>query len=197
MKGTTMTSTTNLRNASIAFNPVIVLTPRKGAEVKIDISEVPESVLGDLLTTGLRIKATNAYNSGGAETPEADRISNVQRLQAAWKRGELNVGSSGPRDSLVGDMREAYIAKQVSLGRTVKQAEESIRSVVTEAFGKEEKATFPRFLDAVATIKAKAGGDYDTIRAELEKAATDAVEALRAEREKATAEIEIDTANLF
>lgn len=185
------------RKASIAFNPVIVLTPRKGASVTIDITEVPESVLGDLLVTGLRIKATNAYNSGGAETPEADRVSNVERLQAAWKRGELNAGSNGPRDSMVGDMREAFIAKQVSLGKTVKDAELSIRTTVTTAFGKEEKATFPRFLDAVATIKAKAGGDYDTIRAELEKAATDAVEALRKERAESVEELDIDTANLF
>lgn len=193
-----MTNVT-LRNAKIAFNPIIRLTPRKGAEVVLDISDVPESILGDLLLTGLRIKATNSYNSGGAETPEADRRSNVERLVAAWKRGELNVGSSGPRDSVVGDMREAFIAKQVSLGKTVKQAEESIRSTVTAAFGKDEKATFPRFLDAVATIKSKADGaaDYDTIRAELEKAATDAVEALRKERAEAVAEVEIDTANLF
>ena len=187
------------RKASIAFNPVITLTPRKGAELKLDITNVPESILGDLLLTGLRIKATNSYNSGGADTPEADRRSNVERLVAAWNRGELNVGSNGPRDSVVGDMREAFIAKQVSLGKTVKQAEESIRSTVTAAFGKDEKATFPRFLDAVATIKAKASPDssYDYIRAELEKAATDAVEALRAEREKATAAIEVDAANLF
>lgn len=192
-------TTANTRKASIAFNPVIILTPRKGAELKLDITDVPEAILGDLLLTGLRIKATNSYNSGGADTPEADRRSNVERLVAAWKRGELNVGSSGPRDSMVGDMREAFIAKQVSLGKTVKQAEESIRATVTAAFGKDEKATFPRFLDAVATIKSKAEGaaDYDTIRAELEKAATDAVEALRKEREAASAELEIDAANLF
>ena len=189
----------NIRKASIAFVPTFKLTPRKGAELVIDIAEVPESILGDLLITALRIKATNAYNSGGAETPEADRRSNVERLVAAWKRGELNAGSNGPRDSMVGDMREAFIAKQVSLGKTVKQAEESIRATVTAAFGKEEKATFPRFLDAVATIKAKAEGaaDYDTIRAELEKAALEAVEALRKERAEATEELEIDTANLF
>jgi hypothetical protein len=193
-----MTAVT-LRNASIAFNPVITLTPRKGAELKLDITEVPEAILGDLLLTGLRIKATNSYNSGGAETPEADRRSNVERLVAAWKRGELNVGSNGPRDSMVGDMREAFIAKQVSLGKTVKQAEESIRATVTEAFGKDEKATFPRFLDAVATLKAKAtpDSDYDAIRAELEKAATAAVETLRKEREESTAAIEVDVANLF
>ena len=192
-------STNNTRKAAIAFNPVIKLTPRKGAEVLIDISEVPESILGDLLLTGLRIKATNSYNSGGADTPEADRRSNVERLVAAWKRGELNAGSNGPRDSMVGDMREAFIAKQVSLGKTVKQAEESIRKTVTAAFGPDEKATFPRFLDAVATIKAKAEGaePYDTIRAELEKAATDAVEALRKERAESNAELEIDAADLF
>lgn len=189
----------NLRKASIAFNPIIRLTPRKGSEVVEDMTDVPESILGDLLVTALRIKATNAYNSGGADTPEADRISNVRRLFAAFRRGELNAGSNGPRDSMVGDMREAFIAKQVSLGKTVKQAEESIRATVTAAFGKEEKATFPRFLDAVATIKAKAEGaaDYDTIRAELETAATDAVEALRKERAESVAEVEIDADNLF
>lgn len=188
-----------MRKANIAFNPIIKLTPRKGAELMVDLTEVPESLLGDLLTTSVRIKVTNAYNSGGAETPEADRRSNVERLVAAWKRGELNAGSSGPRDSVVGDMREAFIAKQVSLGKTVKQAEESIKAAVTAAFGDKEKATFPRFLDAVATLKAKADGadSYDNIRAELEAAAMKAVEELRAARSEASDELDIDTADLF
>ena len=78
----------NIRKASIAFVPTFKLTPRKGAELVIDIAEVPESILGDLLITALRIKATNAYNSGGAETPEADRRSNVERLDVFRKPGE-------------------------------------------------------------------------------------------------------------
>jgi hypothetical protein len=124
-------------------------------------------------------------------------------IKDAWLAGTWNLSGSGPRDSIVGEMRDAYIAKQVALGRTVKQAESAIRDTVTAAFGKDEKATFPRFLDAVATIKAKTlpeGSDesYDTIRATLETAAMEAVEAERVRAAEAAKGLEaIDVSNLF
>jgi hypothetical protein len=86
----------------------------------------------------------------------------------------------------------------VSLGKTVKEAEESIRKTVTGVFGKDEKATFSRFLDAVATLKAKVEGaePYDVIRESVEADAMAAVEAQR----KAKAEVEeaeLDLSDLF
>jgi hypothetical protein len=121
-------------------------------------------------------------------------------IKDAWLAGSWNLSGSGPRDSIVGEMRDAYIAKQVALGRTVKQAESAIRDTVTAAFGKDEKATFPRFLDAVATIKAKTdeSADYETVRKAIEASAMEAVEAERVRAAEAAKGLEaIDVSNLF
>jgi hypothetical protein len=164
----------------------------------IDWAKVPAAVIAQAVEGGAKIIFTNAYNGGGKDTPDADRLRNMERRRAAWERGEYALTNSGPRESIIGEMREAFIAKQVSLGKTVKQAEESIRATVTAAFGKDEKATFPRFLDAVATMKSKANGtDFEAVREELEKAALEAVEAVRKERAEAGASIEVDADNLF
>ena len=187
------------RTATIAFQPELTFNPDKKASFKVQLGNVPESVLGDILIAGARVILTNAYNSGGKDTPEADRLSNVERRVAAWNRGEYALTNTGPRDSVIGDMRDAFIAKQVALGKTAKQAEESIRATVTQAFGEKEKATFSRFLDAVATIKAKADSSvsYDDFRAKLEKQANDAADKLRAEREASKAAVEVNADELF
>lgn len=164
-----------------------------GESFAVTWADIPASVLPSILEGGAKIVLTNAYNSGGKDVPEADRKRNMERRLAAWKRGEYSLTNTGPRESVVGEMREAFIAKQVSLGKTVKQAEESIRATVTASFGKDEKATFPRFLDAVATMKAKAdpNADFEKIREGLEAAAMEAVEALRKERAEGVADLDI------
>jgi hypothetical protein len=150
--------------------------------------------LGNVSKGGLKAKL-------GRDATDKDlHAARAKIVDEAWMNGTWNLSGSGPRDSISGEMRDAYIAKQVSLGRTVKQAESAIRETVTAAFGKDEKATFVRFLDAVATIKAKAEGadDYDTIRQSLEASAMEAVEAERkraAESKDALADL--DVADLF
>ena len=193
-----MTNTNSTRDVTIAIPASIRLTPSKMQDMTFDLTKLPANVIGDIFVAGARVILTNTFNQGGKDTPEADRRSNAERRFAAWTRGEYALTNTGPRESIIGEMREAFIAKQVSLGKTVKDAEESIRRTVTAAFGKDEKATFPRFLDAVATMKAKLEGaaDYDSIRAELEDAALEAVEAQR----KAKAEVEsaeLDMSDLF
>ena len=132
---------------------------------------------------------------------DADLAKARDKIVANWESGDWNSNRTGPRDSMAGDMREAFIQKQVSLGKTVKEADSMIRSTVTTAFGKDEKATFGKFLEAVATIKAKAlpeGSDesYDSILESLTEAATEAARKLRAERAESVAELDID-ADLF
>lgn len=187
---------TNVRKINL---PAVTRIGTAGNENYFEIvwADLPDSVLGPILEGGAKVVMTNAYNSGGKDVPVADRVSNRARRYAAWKRGEYAMTATGPRESVNGEMREAYIAKQVALGKTVKQAEEAIRATVTAAFGKDDKATFPRFLDAVATIKAKQGGEYDAIRAELEDAAMARVEELRKERAESTAELDLDLSDLF
>ncbi len=129
---------------------------------------------------------------------DADLGKAREKIVDNWINGDWNANRTGPRDSLAGDMREAFIAKQVANGKTVKEADAMIRAAVTEAFGKDEKATFGKFLEAVATIKAKAtNGNYDELLAEVTAAAETAAKAIREQRAEATATIEVDTANLF
>lgn len=207
MKGTTMTKTDNTttvlanakRNVELAFIPTFRLTPEKREEVHVDLSAVPAGTLADILLAGARVILTNAYNSGGKDVAEADRRANVARRIAAWNRGEYALTNTGPRESIYGDMREAFIAKQVALGKTVKQAEESIRATVTAAFGKDDKATFAKFLEAVATMKAKADGapSYEDCLKAVTEQAEAAAESLRKEREASKAAIEVDLDQLF
>ncbi len=208
-KGTTMTTSntdqtavtlaSTRRTVELAFQPTFKLTPDKREEVKIDLTDVPAACLADILLAGARVILTNAYNSGGKDVAEADRRANVARRVAAWVRGEYALTNTGPRESVYGDMRDAFISKQVSLGKTAKQAEESIRATVTAAFGKDEKATFARFLEAVATIKAKAedAPSYDDCLKAVTEQAEVAAAQLRKEREEAKAAVEVDLNDLF
>lgn len=188
------------RKATISFNPSIRFTPRKGEAFTLSIADAPESILGELLITGLRIKATNAYNSGGKDVPEADRRRNVERLFAAWNRGEAGVGNSGPRDSYIGEMRELYVAERVAESngtRTAKDVDELIKRTVSQVFGDKEKATFPRFLDAVATIKTRDNpGEMEKVRAAIEAELVAKVDALRKERAKATEAVDVSADDL-
>lgn len=130
---------------------------------------------------------------------DADLKTARDKIVANWLNGDWNANRTGPRDSMIGDMREAFIVKQVSNGKTPKEADAMIRAAVTQAFGKDEKATFPKFLEAIATIKCK-GDDklkYDDVLKEVTDAAESAAQKLRAERSESVAAIEIDTANLF
>lgn len=135
---------------------------------------------------------------------DADLKKARDKIVENWMNGDWNANRTGPRDSMVGDMREAFIVKQVGNGKTPKEADAMIRAAVTEAFGKDEKATFPKFLEAIATIKCKrpvADGaeplDYDTVLKEVTDAAESAALKLRAERAESVAAIEVDTDNLF
>jgi len=149
--------------------------------------------LGNVSKGGLKAKLGREASDADLATARAKIVSD------AWLKGTWNLSGSGPRDSLVGEMNDAYINKQVTQGFTVAQAIAKKRNTVTAAFGKDEKATFPRFLDAVATLKCKADSslDYDETRAALEAAAMEAVEADRARAAEASKELDIDISNLF
>lgn len=193
-----MTNVATTREVKIAIPASIRLTPSKMNEMNFDLTKLPANVIGDIFVAGARVILTNTFNQGGKDTPEADRRSNAERRFAAWTRGEYALTNTGPRESIVGEMKEAFIAKQVSLGKSVKDAEESIRKTVTAVFGKDDKATFSRFLDAVATMKSKMEGaaDYDTLRSELEASAMEAVEAQR-KAKASVAEVDLDVSDLF
>lgn len=182
---------------SISLPASTMLRTIDGKAVSIDWSKVPEQTLADILVGGAKIIMANTYNSGGKDMQEKDKAAQMNKRIESWYAGAYIMAGGGPRDSMVGDMKEAFVAKQVAAGKTVKEAEASIRDTVAAAFGKDEKATFLRFLDAVATLKAKQGGNYDDIRKTLEDGALKAAESIREARARAVGGIEIDIDNMF
>lgn len=114
-----------------------------------------------------------------------------------WKQG-LWAAKAGQRgEQFVTHMRNAFVAEQVAKGKTVKEIDALISARVKALFGKDEKATFDRFLDATATLIAKeANVDYQDARAKLEtKYETLAREALAA-AEKVVDAIDISDIDL-
>jgi hypothetical protein len=162
---------------------------------------VRNKVLSDAFIGGFLTVMTNTYNSGGKDMSVADRTANLKRRLDAFLRGEW-VSRGGPRDSLEGDMRDAfYIEKGAQDEATRRKIDKDIKALVAEVFGKDEPARFGTFLKAVATSLAKKrvakdGPDrvamYDDLLAKLTAKYEAAAEALRTERAKATSSINID-----
>lgn len=188
------------RTVEVSFETVLTFRPEKRSEFTVDLYQVPESVIAKILEVGARTILTNTYNGGGKDATEAEREAKVDAKVKAWLSGDFNANGGERGDSLATEMKDAFIAKQIVNGRTVKQAEATIRDTVTAAFGKDEKASFGRFLEAVATLKAKAtGSSYEGLLTELQDAAMLSVEAARKARAEAEAEspVNVDAADLF
>ena len=66
-------------------------------------------------------------------------------------------------------MRNAFVAEQIERGKTVNEINALISARVKAVFGKDEKASFDKFLDATATLIAKeTSSDYAAVRDKLE-----------------------------
>lgn len=154
------------------------------------------------LLAGLFGKLGNVSKGGlkqalGRDATDDDLAKARDKVVAAWKDGSWNVNRSGPRDNVAAEMLDAFIAKQVVKGKTVADVRKAIKATVSQTFGDSDKATFSRYLDAVATIKSKRNGtEYQAERDALESAAMEAVEAER-KRKADAGTIDIDVDELF
>lgn len=169
-----------------------------GKAVTLDLTKVPAKCLADILTAGALTVLNNTYNGGGSKATEAEKAKKLNAKIESWYQGNYNIVEREVADSITSDMKEAFVANKVRNGMTAKDAEALIRQTVTDVFGKEEKATFPKYLDAVATQLAAANKEeFGTVRDRIEAAATAAAEKLRAERAANNAAIKVDEASLF
>lgn len=144
--------------------------------------------LGNVSKSGLKAKL-------GRDATDKDLHAARGKIVAdAWMNGTWNLSGSGPRDSITADMRNIYVSDRVAAGQSVADVDSAIRSAVTAAFGKDEKATFARFLDAVATLKCKADDklDYQTVRDEIEAGLIERVRADKAAKAEAAAESPVE-----
>jgi BMFP domain-containing protein YqiC len=184
-----MTTSINLPAATFLRNVA-------GKAIKLDWSLVPAAILPMILEVGAKTVLTNAFNGGGKDASDADKLAAMEKKMAAWYRGEFNVVTRG--DSLITAMREQYIdERRAATQSSRKDVEASIKQTVASVFGKDEAATFGKFLDAVATLKAKATrGDFATIRAEIEEGLEERTLAAAAKRDAEAKSIDMSQVDL-
>ena len=160
-------------------------------EIRLDVTKLPPAVIKAIFEGGVKIITTNTWNSGGKDTPEADRKANVMKRIDAWYRGEYVVAERG--DSWMTRLKDHFVAEQVADGMTIKAVEKAIADLVHATFGEKEKASFANYLNAVATHLAKADADA-TVEGERERIETELAERMMAAetaRAKAVAKLDV------
>lgn len=176
---------------------VTVETGKTGQAVKLKLADVPENVLAMAVINGFT-SALNDVSRGKDENdkPNSDAVWHSMREKRAdpWLAGEWSFSRQGAGAGIVTRMKEAYVMEQSQLHNVAPSVIASkIKETVQAVFGKEESATFPRFLDAIATqyVKANKGAELDDIRQKLETKYRDAAIAMNAEREEASKTLDL------
>lgn len=173
----------------------IHLRNRDGAPVNLDVEKLPAHVIGRIFEAGAKVILTNAFNGGGKDKPEADRYASMEAKMKAWYNGDFAVVERG--DSWMSVLKEQYISEQVSLGAKPSVVEANIKDLVTSTFGEGEKATFSRFLDAVATHLAKDSGEpYEEVRGQIEADLSARAEEAERARADAAKKVKVDVKGL-
>lgn len=153
------------------------------------------------LLAGFQGKLANVSKGGlkvalGRPATDADLAAARDRIVTqAWMQGTWNLSGAGPRESLMGELREFYVAERiVADGTTAKAVDSKIKATVKAVFGEDEKASFGRFMDAVATMKVKADPklDFVTTRDEIEAGLVERYRADKAAKAEAEAESPIE-----
>lgn len=162
-----------------------------GAPFKLDWSKMPANVIEKLCEGGAAIILNNAFNGGGKEADEATKLEQMRKRRDAWYAGEYVVSARG--DSWMTRLREQYVDDmKEQTGATSKQVEESMKALVADTFGEKEKASFQRFLDALATAIAKEEKiDVDAARQQVTEQLEKRVQEVDAERAKKAAKLDV------
>jgi hypothetical protein len=150
-----------LATGSIFIRTVVV--DGKTQAFNVDIADLPETVLASIFQTGMKVLLTNVYNGGGKDATDSERVAALQKKVDSWKRGEFNVVERG--ESFFTAWREVYLADCIAAGMTSKAADANLKEKVTARFGKDMKATFSAYLDAMALDYVEAGAAPDTASA--------------------------------
>lgn len=168
-----------------------------GKPVNLDVDKLSDPIIAKVFEVGAKTILTNVYNGGGKDATEAEKTAALLKKLDAWYRGEFAIVERG--ESAFTAMREAWLDEfRAATGATIKQADEFLRGKVTEALGKDAKATFSAFLDVTANEYVKAGqfenaGDArDALEAHYCKLAADAAK----KRDEAKAKLVMPTLDL-
>lgn len=169
----------------------ILLRNSGGKPVYLESDRINAQVWAAIAEGGVNIIMNNTFNSGGKAASETERLAAMQKRLDAWYAGNYVIGSTGPRDSIMGDAKRAFLKKNPD-------GEAVIKAKVAAVLGKDEKATFANYLKAVATDLAKAKDSKfdDEFEALLAKAEAAALKH-REEQAAALANLDIDVSELF
>jgi len=148
----------NVRNIALGVAETFIRTvTRKGQQERFAVvwADVPDEVIVKVLEAGAKVILTNAWNGGGKDASDDDRLAAIDKKLDAWKRGEFNVVERG--ESFFTAWKEVYLSDCIAAGMTTKAAEANVKDKVTERLGKDAKATFDNFLTATALEYVEAG----------------------------------------
>jgi len=177
-------------SVSVELPNRVLLRTVKGEPFYLELTKVPANVLAEVLVGGAKVICNNAFNGGGKDASEDTKLSQMQKRVDSWYKGEYVVVE---RESAYGAMREAFVdERRAALGCSVADVEKLMRDAVTQAFGEKEKATFSRFLDAVALqIAARDDIPQDEAKAKLEAKYARLAEEAAQRRAQATAKLDL------
>jgi hypothetical protein len=162
---------TKVRNIALNVTETFIRSvTRKGQVERLAVTwaDIPDDVIVRVLEAGAKVILTNAWNGGGKDASDDERLAAVDKKLDSWKRGEFNVVERG--ESFFTAWKEVYLADCIAAGMTSKAAEQNIRDKVAERLGKDTKATFDNYLNATALEYAEADESMsrDEARAALE-----------------------------
>lgn len=185
---------TNARKVNLPASILIRNVAGKG--IALDVSRIPDAILGDIFAVGAKTVLTNAFNGGGKDATDAAKLDAMTKKMEAWYRGEFNVTTRG--DSAMTAMREQYVdERRAATSATRAQVEAQVKATVKSVFGDKESATFSRFLDAVATVKAKESGEpFDATREAIEASLWARTEKAAQKRAEVSAKLDVSSIDL-
>lgn len=156
-----------------------------GDPFKVDWTKVPANVLADIVVNGGKIVMNNVKNSN-----KGDEEAKMTARRNAWYEGNYTIVDRG--DSWMTELKEQFVFEQAGKGKTPKQVDAEISATVKHVFGEKEKATFSKYLDAVATVMAKANGEeYEAVRGGIESDLADRMRDRRNAQAKTAAKIDV------
>lgn len=143
------------------------LSTKAGGVVReVDLSEMPVDLFTEVFPAAIRVVLMNTYNGGGKDASDAERLANLDKKLAAWKNGEANVRDRGESETAA--WKEVYLSDCIAAGLTTKAAEAALKAEVHERLGKETKATFANYIEAVAIASESDDVTRDMAREALE-----------------------------
>lgn len=165
----------NKVNMTLPTAITVAMGKDSGDRLAVDTARLPANVLEAIVVAGIKVILTNAYNGGGKEAKQDDKLNAATKKLDAWYRGEFNVVNRG--DSMLTAMREAYIDDvRAKAGCSAKDVETAIKATVSAVFGEKESATFGKFIDALGTMIAREEHGKDATDEQI-AAAREAIEA--------------------